>query len=99
LWLFPRDKHLIDIAPLPILSRLKGTYDGMLGPMEMLGGMLIDRIVATADVTATQAKSQMNPLVPHLQTLLAAFWGPGLNGFDLVKMVTFEGHRGLISRK
>jgi hypothetical protein len=36
----------------------------------MLRGVLAGRIVATADVTARQAESEVYPLAAHLQTFL-----------------------------
>jgi hypothetical protein len=40
--------------------------------MEMLGGVLILRRVAAADVAAFQTQAQVNPGVAHFQAFLAA---------------------------
>jgi enamine deaminase RidA (YjgF/YER057c/UK114 family) len=39
--------------------------------MKMLGRVFVFGIIATTDVTAGFAQSQMNPAVAHFQTLLA----------------------------
>ena len=44
----------------------------MLGAMEMLGGVLVFRGVAAADVAALHAQAEMHPGVAHLQALFAA---------------------------
>jgi hypothetical protein len=41
----------------------------------MLGGVLSHRVVATADVTALEAESKMDPLHTQPEALLAAFGG------------------------
>jgi hypothetical protein len=43
----------------------------MLGGMEVFGGVPIGRLVATADMPAGAANSQVNPMTTRLQTLLA----------------------------
>lgn len=48
-------------------------HDGVLGLMEMLGGVLIRRTIATADVTADEAHAEVDPSGADLQTLFAAF--------------------------
>jgi hypothetical protein len=40
--------------------------------MEMLGGMFIPGRIAAADVATFQTEPQVNPLVAHFQTFLAA---------------------------
>jgi hypothetical protein len=66
-------KHdFIDVAPFPILARLRRTHDGVLRRMEVFGGMLILRGIAATDVAAPQAHAQMDPRVVHLQAFFAA---------------------------
>src|SRR5260370_7716837 len=62
---------LIDIAPAPILAGLERFDDGVLGGMEMLGGVLIFGRIAAPHVPAGEAQAQGYPLVPHLQPFLA----------------------------
>jgi hypothetical protein len=66
-------KHLVHIAPAPVLAGLKGLHDGMLGLVKVLGGMLVLGRVAAANVTADQTFPQVDPGIAHLQTLFAAF--------------------------
>ena len=47
-----RQLDLIDIAPAPILTRLKGLDHWMVGGVKMLCGVLVLRGIATPDVTA-----------------------------------------------
>src|SRR6516164_5138219 len=66
------DHHLVDEAPLPVLPRFEGSNDGMMGPSEVLCRVFVFRGVAAADVTASQAESQMDPRVAHPNALLAS---------------------------
>jgi len=49
------EKHLVDIAPSPILGRVIAFDDGMARRVKMLGGMSVRRVVATADMAAGPA--------------------------------------------
>jgi hypothetical protein len=55
----------------------------MLSVMEVLGGVLVFGGIATADVAALHAQTEMNPAVAHLQTLLADL-GVSLDGANLL---------------
>ena len=66
-------EDFVHVAPPPILSRLEGTHDGMLGIVKVLRSMPVLGRIATPDVTALQAKPQVHPLVSHLEAFLAAF--------------------------
>jgi hypothetical protein len=68
--LFQHD--LVNIAPHPILSRLDRAHERMLAAVEVLGRVLVARIIAAADVATRQAHAQMYPLGAHLQAFLAA---------------------------
>jgi hypothetical protein len=83
--------NLIDIAPHPVFPRLNGTDERVLGLMEMLRCVLILGRVAAADVSALQAKPQMNPGISHLQTLFTAVFFRVGNP-DLVEMRTLGRH-------
>ena len=66
-WSWPSRKalqiHLIDIAPLPVLSALGGLDQWMLRLMEMRPRMTARRRVAAAHMPALQAHPQMQPLL------------------------------------
>ena len=66
----------------------------MSGRVEMLGGMLILRIVAAADMTTDEADTQVHPGVTHFQALLAAI-GARRDLAYLVKMTTLCCHISL----
>src|SRR4051812_19438968 len=55
------EQNFIDIAPAPSLRRIVALDDGMTGGVEMLGGVLVGRIIATADMAAGPADPQMQP--------------------------------------
>jgi hypothetical protein len=46
------EEDLVDIAPSPSFRWIVAFDDRMAGGMEMLGGMAIRRVVATADMAA-----------------------------------------------
>jgi hypothetical protein len=75
------DFALIDVAPAPVFSGLEGLDDGVLRLMEMLGGVLVGRAVATADVSADEAEAKVNPLSADLEAVFAAVgrWGDVAN--------------------
>src|ERR1700688_1146526 len=51
----------VDVAPAPAFGRIVAFDDGMARRMEMLGGVAVRRIVATADMAAGSTKAQMHP--------------------------------------
>src|SRR5215469_9881886 len=63
--------NLVHIAPGPALSRLDGANDRMLGLLKVLGCVLVLGGVTAAHVAALRAQTQVDPSVPHLNTLLA----------------------------
>ena len=62
-----------------------------MGRMEMLGGMLILRGVATTNMTTTEAFTQVHPYVSHLQALLATLCAR-CHFFNLIEMCTLLRH-------
>jgi hypothetical protein len=66
------DFHHIDVAPLPVFSRLERLHDGMMRGVIMFRGVLVLRTVATAHVTARQAEPQMNPTIALFKAFFAA---------------------------
>jgi hypothetical protein len=75
-WIKPRssklEHYLIDVTPTPVLSWLEGLYNGVIGCVEMPGGMLILRIVTTADMPTFETEAQVYPRIPDSQTILTA---------------------------
>ena len=55
-------KHLIHIAPEPILARLEGTNDGMPCRREMLRRIAPGRVVTAPNMTAGHAHPEMHPI-------------------------------------
>src|SRR5438105_1087499 len=49
---FKLQHDLVDVAPAPVLAGLERGHDGMLRRAEVLGGVLVLRLVATPDVPA-----------------------------------------------
>lgn len=97
-------RDLIDIAPDPGFSGFNGTHERMLGVMEVLGGVLVLRRVATTHTSTLKTHSQMNPCVARLDALLAdAFICAGnLDFFQMRTLVShlfpFGGHRQRLTR-
>jgi hypothetical protein len=79
--------YFVHKAPTPVLAPFQGTHDWMFSLVEVFGGVLVLRRVATADMTADHAKAKVNPLIAHFETLFAAF-GMGLDVLDLIQMCT-----------
>ena len=65
------ERHLIDVAPSPTLGRIVALDDRVPGRMKMLGRVAIRRVVATSDMSAGAADSQMNPNIARLEAFLA----------------------------
>src|SRR5881397_934580 len=66
------ERHLVDVAPSPTFGRVVAFDDRMAGRVEVLGGVMVRRAVAAADVAARPAEPQMHPDRIDLQALLAA---------------------------
>ena len=66
------EHHLVDVTPDPVLSRLEGLNDRMVGGVEMLGGMLVLRRVAAANMPTRQTEAQMHPAISGFQTVLTS---------------------------
>jgi hypothetical protein len=62
---------LINITPAPTLAWLEGLHDGVMGGVEMRGGVLVLRGVTAAYVPTDEAFAQMHPAIACLQTLFA----------------------------
>src|SRR5581483_8049564 len=83
--------QFVHVAPHPGLSRLDGTYQRMLGAVEMLGGMLVLGRVATADMTTLETQAKVNPGVACLNAVLADV-RVGFGELYLIKMIASIGH-------
>jgi hypothetical protein len=66
-------EDLVHVAPLPAFSGLEGAHDGMLGLMEMLGGVLVLGGIAAAHVPTDETFPQVDPGVADFEAFLAAF--------------------------
>ena len=64
----------------------------MLRLVEMLRGVAVGRIVATADMTTLEAETEMHPLVAARQTFLATVGRLGFDVADLREMLALLGH-------
>src|SRR5882757_1245748 len=82
---------LVHIAPPPAFRGIIAFDDRMAGGVEMLGRMLVLRIVAAADMAAAPAEPQMNPCVAELQAFLAA-QRAGRDLADFLQMGAVRGH-------
>ena len=80
---FSLHHDFIHVAPHPVLARLKRFHDGVMHLVKMLCGVLVFRAVTAADVAAGEAQAQVNPVIAHLQALLAALAA----GVDIVNFL------------
>src|SRR6266542_5990011 len=79
------EHQVVLVAPAPLLAGLDRTHDRMLGVVEVLGGVRVLGVVATADVTALHAQPEVHPRVAHLQALLAAV-GLAVDAMNMIEM-------------
>ncbi len=85
------EHHLVDITPGPVLSRLEGLNDRMVGGVEMPGGVLVLRRVTAANMPTRQTEAQMHPAISGFQTVLTSI-GAGCDLSYLIKMCTYLCH-------
>jgi len=64
-------KDFVHVTPDPTFSRLNGANQGVRAGMEMFGGVLVLRGIATTHVAADEAKPQVDPSVSQLHALFA----------------------------
>src|SRR4029077_10883021 len=85
------EHHLVDVTPTPALGRVVAFDDRMTRIMKAPRGVAVWRLVATPDVAARPAQTQMQPFRAGLQTLLATerAWRDHANIGD---MGAFVGH-------
>jgi hypothetical protein len=85
--------HLIYIAPNPRFSALNRPHQRVLSLMEVLGGMLVLRGIATADLPALQAHAEVDPGIPCFYALFTDVL-IGVFNLDVVEMGALLRHRG-----
>ena len=85
------EEELVNITPPPVLPWPERLNDRVTGCMEMLGGVLILRIVAAADMPAFKADAQVYPGVADFQAILAPI-SARCDLTYLVKMTTLLCH-------
>ena len=66
------EHELIDRTPAPVLTRLEGLDNRVVGRVEMPGGVLILRRITATDMTTFETETQMYPRIPYSQTILTA---------------------------
>lgn len=66
--------------------------------MEVLGCMFAGRFIATSDMTADEAESQVNPPSTRLEALLASLRGSGFNVTNQFEMLAEERHHDLFGK-
>src|SRR4029077_9101373 len=85
-------------TPPPVLPGLERSDDRMVGGVKVLRGVAVLLVIATADVSARQAKAQVHPGVAHFQTLLAPV-SRGGHLTDLVHVLTSRRHMSPVSSR
>jgi hypothetical protein len=91
-------EQLIDVTPGPILTGLEGLNERVVSGVEMLGGVLIFRIITATDVPTGETEAQVDPGIARFQAILASIgaWG---DFTYLVKMTTVFCHSSLFPFK
>src|SRR6266481_7807458 len=64
--------EIVEVAVRPLLVWLERPDGRMAGLVEVLRRVLVRRIVAAADVTASHAEPEVDPLVSRVEAFLAA---------------------------
>jgi hypothetical protein len=81
-------KHFVHVTPRPILPRLKRSNDRVPSGVKMFRGVAIRRRVAATDVSARQAKAEVDPGRTHLQTILTPVRARSDVRIDLIEVQT-----------
>jgi hypothetical protein len=81
------EHHLIDVTPDPVLSRLEGLNNRMVGRVEMPGGVLVLRIITAPDMSTGETEAQVDPGISNFQTVLTTI-GARCDVLYLIKMRT-----------
>src|SRR4030088_2759439 len=91
------ERHVVHVAPRPILTGLKRPHDRVTGPAEVRGGVLVLRVVAAADVPARHAEPQVDPRIADPQAILTTVRA-GRDFANLVPMRAFLCHTNVSVR-
>jgi hypothetical protein len=89
-------KQLVHVAPAPILPRLEGLDDGVIGAVEVLGSVLISGLIAAPYMPTGHAEAQMHPGIAYPEAVLAAVRA-GCYFANLVEVGTNGRHEKLLS--
>ena len=73
----------IDITPAPVLTRLEGLDNRVVGRVEMLGGVLILRIVTATDMSTDETEAQVHPGITEAGPGCPCVSNQGRNGPSL----------------
>jgi len=90
------EEQLVDVAPSPVLTRLEGLNDRVVGRVEMPGGVRILRIVTATDMSTGETEAQVHPGITRFQTVLTSI-GARRDVTYLVEMATLLCHMFLFS--
>jgi hypothetical protein len=71
------EHELVDVTPTPVLPRLEGLDDRVVGRVKVFGGVLILGIIAAPDMAAFETETQVYPRIPDFQTILTAIRAGG----------------------
>jgi MarR family len=66
------EREVVDVAVPPVLSRLIGLDEGVVGAVEVGGGVPVTGVVTAADVAAGHAHPQVDPPAADAQAVFAA---------------------------
>jgi hypothetical protein len=92
------ERHLVHVAPAPVLSRLCGADNRMARFARMAACVAVGRRVAAADLPACRAHSKVQPRATDLEALLASGDGGREDGHANLIEVVADGHLGDRSR-
>ena len=95
-WSSKLKHHLVDVTPAPVLSRLKGLDNRVIGRVEMFGGVLILRRVTAANMPAFETEAQVHPTITDFQAIFAPI-GAWRDLSYLVEMTTLLCHVSMLS--
>jgi hypothetical protein len=84
--------NAVYITPSPVFSRLEAPDYGVSRLMEVLCRMLVQRVIAAADVAAGKTKTKVNPLAAHFKTLFTSVRRAGTDIANFSQMSAVAGH-------
>src|SRR5712692_3091380 len=88
--------HLVDVTPDPVLTRLEGLDNGVVGGVKMPGGVLILRRVTATNMSTRETEAQVHPGVTCFQTIFAPI-GARRDFVYLVQVATLFCHLLMLS--